>query len=366
MNTSNPTRSTWKRTVYGGDLRAEHVGQSVSLVGWVQRVRDMGNLLFIDLRDRQGVVQIVFSTDRPELLEEVKKARPENVAGFRGTVRRRDARARNPQMPTGDVEVAASEFLLINTSKVPPFVIGEQAQASEELRLKYRYLDLRRPGLQRNIKLRHEAALRTRTYLSDKGFLEIETPFLGKSTPEGARDYLVPSRIHKGRFYALPQSPQLFKQILMVSGFDKYFQLARCFRDEDLRADRQPEFTQIDIEMSFIDQEDVFALTEGLLAAVFNLIGEKIPTPFPRLTYKESLEKYGTDKPDLRDGMEIRDFTEAGKSSGSEILAKVLGTGQSLKALVVPGLGNSSRSQIDKLNEKAKASGASGLFWMKK
>jgi len=366
MSEAKRTMSNWKRTIYCGDLRAGHEGDTVTLVGWAQKVRDMGNLLFIDMRDRQGLVQVVFHTDRPELLEEAKKARPENVVGVRGTVKKRDPKSVNPQMATGEIEVEAAEFNLINVSKVPPFVISDQTQASEELRFKYRYLDLRRPSMQGNIKLRHEAALRVRNHLAAKGFLEIETPFLTISTPEGARDYLVPSRIYKGRFYALPQSPQLFKQLLMISGFDKYFQIVRCFRDEDLRADRQPEFTQIDIEMSFIDREDIYALTEGFVASVFELIGEKVRTPFPRLTYKESMERYGTDKPDLRAGMEIRDLTEAGKAADSDILKRVLAAGTVLKGLAVEGAGSFSRSQLDKLNDKVRGLGAPGIFWAKK
>ena len=366
MSEAKRRMSNWKRTIYCGDLRAGHEGDTVTLVGWAQKVRDMGNLLFIDMRDRQGLVQVVFHTDRPELLEEAKKARPENVVGVRGTVKKREPKSVNPQMSTGEIEVEAAEFNLINGSKVPPFVISDQTQASEELRFKYRYLDLRRTSMQRNLKLRHEAALRVRNHLAANGFLEIETPFLTISTPEGARDYLVPSRIYKGRFYALPQSPQLFKQLLMISGFDRYFQIVRCFRDEDLRADRQPEFTQIDIEMSFIDREDIYALTEGFVASVFELIGEKVRTPFPRLTYKESMEKYGTDKPDLRAGMEIRDLTEAGKAADSEILKRVLAGGAALKGLAVEGAGSFSRSQLDKLNDKVRGLGAPGIFWAKK
>jgi len=366
MNETKGTTSNWERTLYCGDLRAADEGRCVTLLGWVQRVRDMGNLLFIDIRDRQGVAQVVFHPDRAELLEEARKARPENVVGIRGTVQARDAKSVNPQMSTGEIEVEASEFRLINTSKVPPFVVADQTQASEELRFKYRYLDLRRPVMQRNIKLRHEATLRTRNHLAGQGFYEIETPFLGKSTPEGARDYLVPSRIHKGRFYALPQSPQLFKQMLMMSGFDKYFQIARCFRDEDLRADRQPEFTQIDIEMSFIGPEAVYSLVEGLMISVFDLIGEKVQTPFPRFTWRESMDRYGTDKPDLRAGNEIRDLADVGPSLGSDIIQNALGAGKALKGLAVKGAGGYSRGQIDKLGERAKTLGAPGLFWAKR
>lgn len=296
--------SGWRRTTYCGQLRLDHVGEEVILFGWVHRHRDLGNLVFIDLRDREGLVQVVVLSSRGELLKEAKKVGLENVIAIEGVVKRRDEKSRNPSLPTGEVEVEAKDLKILNTTKVPPFVIVDPPQASEELRFKYRYLDLRRPSMQRNIKLRHQTALNIRNFLSESGFLEIETPFLTKSTPEGARDYLVPSRVYKGRFYALPQSPQLFKQILMISGFDRYFQIVRCFRDEDLRADRQPEFTQVDIEMSFVEKEDIFNLVEGMMAAVFELIGVKISIPFPRLTYEESMEKYGTDKPDLRFGEE--------------------------------------------------------------
>jgi aspartyl-tRNA synthetase len=366
MNENRTALSDWKRTGYCGDLRPSDDGREVVLAGWVQRVRDMGNLLFIDLRDRQGVAQVVFSTADAALLDEAKKARPESVAAVRGTVRKRDPKAVNPHMRTGEVEVAASAFRLLNVSKVPPFVIADDVQASEELRFKHRYLDLRRPRMQRNIRLRHDAALLVRNFMSENGFLEIETPCLGKSTPEGARDYLVPSRIHKGRFYALPQSPQLYKQMLMISGFDRYFQIVRCFRDEDLRSERQPEFTQIDIEMSFVDREDVYALVERLMAALFGLIGEKVEAPFVRLSYKESMERYGTDKPDLREGLEIRDLTGAAKGLDSEVFQKVLEAGSKVKAIVVDGAGTVSRSRIDKLVDRAKSLGAPGLFWMKK
>lgn len=366
MNETKKPISDWKRTDYCGDLRPTDEGREVTLTGWAQRVRDMGNLLFIDLRDRQGVVQVVFSTADPALLEEAKKARPEFVLAVHGAVRKRDPKSVNPHIGTGGVEVAAGAFRILNVSKVPPFVIADDIQASEELRFKHRYLDLRRPKMQGNLKLRHEAALLVRNLMSANGFYEIETPFLGKSTPEGARDYLVPSRIYKGRFYALPQSPQLYKQMLMISGFDRYFQIVRCFRDEDLRAERQPEFTQIDVEMSFIDREDVFALVERLMVALFALVGEKVETPFIRLSYKESMERYGTDKPDLRAGLEIADLTEAARGAGSEILDKVIGAGSAVKAIVVDGAGSFSRSRIDKLVDRAKALGAPGLFWMKK
>ena len=353
-----------KRTVYCGELRAAHEGREVVLCGWVHKTRDMGHLVFVDLRDREGLAQIVFQSDRPELVEEAKKLRNEFVVGVRGLVRHRSAV--NKDIPTGEVEVEAFELLVFAASKVPPFVIADPPQASEELRLKYRYLDLRRPKMQRHIRLRHEASLAVRNYMSRNGFLEIETPIMANPTPEGARDYLVPSRIHKGRFYALPQSPQQFKQTLMISGFDRYFQIVRCFRDEDLRADRQPEFTQIDIEMSFIEREEFFALNEGLMEAVFALTGRKLALPFPRLPYAEAMEKYGSDKPDLRVPFEMRDLTAVGRDGSSDVIKAAIAAGGELKGLLVPGAGTLSRSQLDKLGDKAKALGAKGLVWIKK
>ena len=353
------------RTIYGGLLRPEHAGQDVSLCGWVQRLRDMGNLVFVDLRDREGIVQIVFNQDRPDLLEAAKKLRQEYVVAVKGPVRKRDPRAVNKDMATGEVEVEARDLRVLNAAKVPPFQVADPVQAAEDLRMKYRYIDLRRPSKQRAIRLRHEAALRTRNYLSSQGFLEIETPYLAKSTPEGARDYLVPSRIYKGRFYALPQSPQTYKQTLMISGFDRYFQIVRCFRDEDLRSERQPEFTQIDIEMSFVDREDVYALVDGMLAALFEVIGEKIETPLPRLTYEESMDRYGTDKPDLRITGEIADLTREAAGFQPEVIRKVLASGGVLKGLRVPKAAGLSRGQLDKLGEKAKECGAKGIIWLK-
>jgi aspartyl-tRNA synthetase len=364
MNNPPKTPAPLKRTDFCGDLRPAHEGREVVLCGWVQRVRDMGHLVFVDVRDREGLAQVVFQSDRPELMEEAKRLRNEFVVGVRGRARRRTAV--NKDIPTGEVEVEASELRVFAASKVPPFVISDPPQASEELRLKYRYLDLRRPKMQRNIRLRHEAALAVRDYMSRNGFLEIETPILANPTPEGARDFLVPSRFFKGRFYALPQSPQQFKQTLMVSGFDRYFQIVRCFRDEALRADRQLEFTQIDIETSFIDREDFFALNEGLMEAVFAVTGQKIERPFPRLTYAEAMEKYGTDKPDLRVPLEIRDLTAAGRETASDMLKSALAAGGEIRGLIVPGAGTLSRGQLDKLGEKAKALGARGLAWIKK
>ncbi len=344
----------------------EHTGREVTILGWVSRVRDMGNLVFIDLRDRGGLVQVVVPSSMKETLDKAKRLGMEDVVGIKGMVKKREEKSRNLQLPSGDVEVEAKELAVLNTAKVPPFVIAEPPQASEELRFKFRYLDLRRPSMQHNIKLRHEAALRIRNFLSQNGFLEIETPFLTKSTPEGARDYLVPSRIYKGRFYALPQSPQIFKQILMIAGFERYFQIVRCFRDEDLRADRQPEFTQIDIEMSFIAQESVFELVEAMMASVFELKGERIDRPFPRLTYDESMENFGTDKPDLRSEMKIRDLTDIGSSLDSELISKALSSGGMIKGLKIEKGGAVSRSQLEKLDQKAKELGGKGIIWLKK
>jgi aspartyl-tRNA synthetase len=364
MNAPTKTGAPFKRTDYCGDLRAAHEGREVVLCGWVHKTRDMGHLVFIDLRDREGLAQVVFQSDRPELAEEAKKLRNEFVIGVRGRVRRRSAV--NKDIPTGEVEVEASELRVFAASNVPPFVVADPPQASEELRLKYRYLDLRRPKMQRHIRLRHEAALTVRNYMNKNGFLEIETPTMANPTPEGARDYLVPSRIYKGRFYALPQSPQQFKQTLMISGFDRYFQIVRCFRDEDLRADRQPEFTQIDIEMSFIDREEFFALNEGLMEALFELVGRKLRRPFPRLPYAEAMERYGSDKPDLRVPLEIRDLTAAGRESSSDILKAVVAGAGEIKGLLIPGAATLSRSQLDKLGDKAKSLGAKGLVWIKR
>jgi aspartyl-tRNA synthetase len=356
--------SSWKRTHYCGELRPAHGGRDVVLMGWVHKSRDMGHLVFIDLRDREGLIQIVFRSDEAGLIEEAKKLRTEYVIGIKGTVRPREAK--NKDLATGGVEVEAKELKVFALSKVPPFVVADPPQASEELRFKHRYIDLRRPHMQRNIRLRHEAALAVRNYLGRNGFLEIETPILANPTPEGARDYLVPSRIYKGRFYALPQSPQQFKQTLMISGFDRYFQIVRCFRDEDLRADRQPEFTQIDIEMSFIDRDGFFDLNEGLMEAIFAVSGRPVGRPFPRLSYAEAMEKYGSDKPDLRIPFEMRDLTVVGKALSSDLLKRVFAAGGELKGLLIPGAGSMSRGQLDKLGEKAKSLGAQGLVWLKR
>jgi len=361
----NKFQST-SRTDYGGELQARDVGREVVLKGWVQRVRDLGSLVFVDLRDRSGLVQLVARSSQPELLDEARKLRSEYVIEARGRVNQREPSAINRQMATGEIEIEISGLKILNTSAVPPFVITDPPQATEELRLKYRYLDLRRPSMQKNLILRHQAALAARNYLSQQGFLEVETPFLTKSTPEGARDYLVPSRLHPRKFYALPQSPQLFKQILMIAGFDRYFQIVRCFRDEDLRADRQPEFTQIDIEMSFIEREDIYKLIEGLMEKLFALTGEKISLPFPRLSYAEAMDRYGSDKPDLRDPVAIEDLTEIGRKLNSELIKSALEKGSVLRGLLVEGGAELSRSHLDRLQEKAKSLGAPGLIWIKK
>ncbi len=356
----------WKRTRYCGELRLRDKGKEVILFGWVHRHRDIGNLVFIDLRDREGIVQIVFSPKNQSLLEEAKKLRMESIIGIKGVVRERGKDARNPALPTGEIEVVVEEMKILSRAKTPPFVLSDPPQASEELRFKYRYLDLRRQRMQYNLKLRHQVALCVRNYLSKNGFLEVETPFLTKSTPEGARDYLVPSRVHRGKFYALPQSPQLFKQILMISGVERYFQIVRCFRDEDLRADRQPEFTQIDIEMSFVEMEDIFCVVERMMAAIFELIEVRLETPFPRLTYQESLERYGTDKPDIRFGNEIRDVTNLLLNIEHEGVMEVLTRGGVARALYVEGGGGLSRSQLEKIANRAKELGAKNFGWIKK
>ena len=360
------TNQGWMRTAYGGQLRKDHAQQHVVLFGWVHKLRDMGNLVFIDLRDREGLVQIVFPSGDKALLDLAKKLKMEYVIGIKGTVKERGEEAKNPELPTGEVEVIAEQIRVLNSSEVPPFVLTDPPLASEELRFKYRYLDLRRPAMQRNMKLRHQASLCLRNFLAGNGFYEIETPFLTKSTPEGARDYLVPSREYKGRFFALPQSPQIFKQILMIAGFERYFQIVRCFRDEDLRADRQPEFTQVDIEMSFIDRETLFALNEAMMASLFRIIGVEVAIPFPRLSYRDSLDKYGSDKPDLRFGMEMRNLSDLGPSLDSEVINRELAAGAVLKALVLEGAGIYSRKQVDELNLRAQELGGKGVIWIKK
>ena len=349
----------WKRTNYGGELRAADAGGEVVLMGWVHRRRDLGNLIFIDLRDRSGIVQLVFNKELGSAAHaRAEELRTEYVAAVRGRVERRQKP--NPELASGEVEVFASELRILNTAKTPPFVVEDEVNASEETRLHYRYLDLRRPRPQRNLELRHRVVLEIRKTLDALGFYEIETPMLTRSTPEGARDYLVPSRVHHGQFYALPQSPQIFKQLLMIGGLDRYFQIARCFRDEDLRADRQPEFTQLDLEMSFPTREDIFGVIQQVMVRACAVAGITVHPPFRRMEYREAIRRYGSDKPDLRFGMELCDVTphfaparEAFRLEGN------------VQALVAPGAASFSRKQLDELTAQAKALGARGLYTVK-
>ncbi|HEX5966271.1 MAG TPA: aspartate--tRNA ligase [Pyrinomonadaceae bacterium] len=347
-----------ERTHSCGELRPENIGNRVTLMGWVAKRRDFGELTFIDLRDRAGITQVVFnSEDAPEAHAKAKELRGEYVIAVTGDVVARDANTRNPKIATGDVEVRAKEVLILNDARTPPFQLDAsgEALAAEDLRLKYRYLDLRRPQLQANLLLRHRVTNEIRRYMTAQGFTEIETPILIKSTPEGARDYIVPSRIFAGKFFALPQSPQLFKQLCMIGGLDKYFQIAHCFRDEDLRADRQPEFTQLDVEMSFARLEDIYSLIEGLFASVFKLINVDLPTPFPRHSFAEVMNRFGSDKPDLRiQGLELKDLEMPG-----------LAEGEQAKGIVVPGGAKLSRKVLDELQEFVKRYGAKFLAWIK-
>ncbi|MHB9059414.1 MAG: aspartate--tRNA ligase, partial [Bacillota bacterium] len=335
------TPEVFDRSMGCGELRAQDVGREVSLAGWVHRRRDHGGLIFIDLRDRSGLVQLVFNpTKNPDAHRVADGLRSEFVVAARGRVLARDPAMVNPKLPTGEVEVLPEAVQVLNESLTPPIYVAEATDTpavDETTRLRYRYLDLRRPRMQRNLILRHQVTMAVRNLLDGHGFVEIETPMLTKSTPEGARDYLVPSRVSPGRFYALPQSPQLFKQMLMVSGFERYFQIVRCFRDEDLRADRQPEFTQIDVEMSFVRQEDVLRLMEDLVAEVYDkVLGKKLPRPFPRMTWHQAMADYGSDKPDLRFGMKFIDLTEAVRGSGFRVFAEAAAAGGQVKALVAP------------------------------
>jgi len=353
----------WARTHTCGELRAADVGRDVLLLGWVHKIRDLGHLVFLDVRDRHGLTQVV--AEGEALRARAKHLRAEFVVGVKGRVRPRAAEAVNGRMPTGDVEIEAVELKVLSEARVPPFVIADDVAASDELRLRYRYLDLRRPALQANLGLRHRVAMAVRRYFDAEGFWEIETPVLTKSTPEGARDYLVPSRVHPGEFYALPQSPQLLKQILMVAGLDRYFQIVKCFRDEDLRADRQPEFTQIDVEMSFATRELVFAAVEPLLQRIFAEIGREIAVPFPRMTYADAIARYGSDKPDLRVGMAIADLSEVFAGSTFSVFRDAVAGGGVVRGFVVPGGGGASRKELDTLAAEAKAAGAGGLVWVR-
>ena len=358
-----------KRTHTCGDLRKSHTRQRVRLNGWVNSYRNHGGLIFIDLRDRYGITQVVFKPDLvdKETMELSASLRTEFVVGVEGTVAERPAGMQNKEMATGEIEVIVEKLAVFNESKTTPFEIVEETNASEELKLKYRYLDLRRPPLQRNIKMRHRVTKAVRDYLDSVGFYEIETPLLIRSTPEGARDFIVPSRVNPGKFYALPQSPQLLKQILMISGFDRYFQIAHCLRDEDLRADRQPEHTQIDMEMAFVTEEDVFAVIEGMMTYVFkNVLNLELKTPFPRLKYQDAMERFGSDKPDIRFGMGIVDLSDSVKGSGFKVFSETLNSGGKIKGINFKEGAFLSRKQIDELEESAKKSGAKGLVWMAK
>jgi len=358
-----------QRTHSCGDLRTEHVGKTATLMGWVARRRDFGELTFIDLRDRDGITQIVCNAeDAPAAHAKAKETRGEYVIAVTGKVLLRDEASRNSKLPTGDVEVRAAEVLILNDARTLPFQLDASAEslASEDLRLKYRYLDLRRPQLQANLRLRHRVLREIRSYMDEQGFTELETPILIKSTPEGARDYIVPSRIQPGRFFALPQSPQLFKQLCMIAGLDKYFQIARCFRDEDLRADRQPEFTQLDVEMSFATLDQIYSVTEGLFARVFKLIGVELPLPFPRFTYAEAMRRWGSDKPDLRiQGMELYDLSSALEGTEFAPYASALAGGGEVKGMAIRNGLSLSRKTLDDLQEFAKRYGATGLAWIK-
>ena len=357
-----------RRTHYCGTVRESDIGKQVCVMGWVQKQRDLGNLIFIDLRDRTGIVQLAFDDkSEKEIFDKAFGIRAEYVLAAHGVVRPRGEGAINSNLPTGAVEIFVTELKILSAAQTPPFEVSDSKKVNDETALKYRYLDLRRPSLQRNIMMRHQIAKVAREYYYENGFLEIETPMMIKSTPEGARDYLVPSRIHKGSFYALPQSPQLYKQLLMLSGYDRYIQLARCFRDEDLRADRQPEFTQIDLEMSFATQEDIMAMNEGFIKRVFKeVLNVDIPTPLPRITFADAMNLYGSDKPDTRFGMEIQDLSEVVKNCGFGVFTSAIEAGGSVRAIVAKNAAATlTRKEIDKLTEHAKGIGAKGLAYIR-
>lgn len=357
----------WQRSCRCGEAREDDVGRELTLMGWTQSLRDHGGLLFIDLRDRAGVVQVVVNPEvTPEAHEKAKRVRAEDVLAVRGTLVRRSEETVNPNLATGALELMARELRVLNPSRVPPFPVDDDVEPTETSRFRYRYLDFRRPRSLRPLEIRHRMLTTIRAHLNELSFMEVETPVLTKSTPEGARDYLVPSRMHPGKFYALPQSPQLFKQILMVGGVDRYFQVVRCFRDEDLRMDRQPEFTQLDIEMSFVQPEDIFAMVEGMMARVFREVkGVEVETPFPRLTWEEALGRYGTDKPDLRFGLELVELSDRFRDSKVAIFTRALEAGGIVKGLCVPGAGNLSRKELDDLTGLVGRYGAKGLAWIK-
>jgi aspartyl-tRNA synthetase len=353
-----------RRTHTCGALRASDVGQHVVLLGWVHRVRDLGGLLFIDVRDRDGVTQVLIGDGANEdLAAKAKRLRTEMVVAIEGRVERRSPDTLNPKLETGEVEVVAHGIRLLNDARRPPFSIADDGPVAEDTRLRYRYLDLRRPKMQRNLALRHKLAMAIRRYFDAEGFLEIETPILTKSTPEGARDYLVPSRVHPGEFFALPQSPQIFKQILMIGGLDRYFQIVKCFRDEDLRADRQPEFTQVDVEISFATESLVFEIIEPLIKEIFRVAGSDIATPFRRIPYAEAMARYGSDKPDLRCGMPIEDLSSVFADTTFGVFKEVVDAKGAIRGFVIPGMGSASRKDVDNLVDEAIQLGAQGLVW---
>jgi len=356
-----------KRTHTCGELRSEHAGRTVVLNGWVDRIRDLGGIKFILLRDRYGFTQVVFDPSNEDVYKTALQLGIEYTISVTGIVRERPKDAVNPKMPTGEIEVLATEVEILSESDTPPIYVNIDDDSSEELKLKYRYLNLRKPKMQRNIIFRHKVVQAVRNYLNKRDFLEIETPVLTKSTPEGARDFLVPSRLRPGKFYALPQSPQLFKQLLMVAGFDRYYQIAKCYRDEDFRADRQPEFTQIDLEMSFADSEDVFAIVEGMLSHTFKeTLNVELTTPFPRLTYEEAMEMYGSDRPDRRYGMELHDVSEAFVGTGFRVVSEALERGEVVKGFLAKGLSSKfSRKRLDEYTAFVKENGLGGLIWIK-
>jgi len=356
-----------RRTHTCGDLRESNIGENVVLNGWVDTRRDLGGLIFIDLRDRYGITQVVFEpTFNKEAHELAGKLRSEFVISVEGTVRKRPPETDNPKIPTGHIDVMVNKLIILNEAQTTPFPIADEITANEDLRLKYRYLDLRRPAFQKNFLLRHKMYQLTRKYYDEKGFVEIETPILMKSTPEGARDFLVPSRIHKGKFYALPQSPQTYKQILMVAGFDRYFQIVKCFRDEDQRADRQAEFTQIDVEMSFVDQEEIFEVTEGLMKIFFKeILNRELHLPLQRLSFDEAMERYGSDKPDLRFNLEMKTLNNVFSNTEFKVFKDQLNSNGIITGLLAPGCGSYTRNQLDVLTDYVKKLGASGLIWIR-
>ena len=356
-----------RRTHHLKELNAAHVGSEVVLMGWVQRRRDHGGVIFVDLRDRNGITQVVFNPDHnAEVHAKAHVIRSEFVLAVRGRVEKRPEGMTNPELATGEIEVMADALKILNRAQTPPFMIEDNVEVSENIRLEHRHIDLRRPKIQKNIITRHRATAAIRNFMNENGFLDIETPVLTKSTPEGARDYLVPSRINQGMFYALPQSPQLFKQLLMISGFDRYYQIVRCFRDEDLRADRQPEFTQVDMEMSFVGEEDVMAIAEGMVAAVFKEVKDiTLTTPFPRMTYAEAMDRFGLDRPDLRFGLELKDISDIAGASGFKVFADVVKKGGLVKAINAKGCATFTRKEIDDLTDFVAVYRAKGLAWIK-